>query len=114
MILFKELHESDDVDHHLFQKVEEYKIVECRGDDKFGRKVIVCSACRLPHEDVIKNSEFKTVDKFYECLLKYILRTFDRYVDMDYVIIYFHHGLRSYNRPSYGWLMKAYVKIDRR
>jgi hypothetical protein len=33
---------------------------------------------------------------------------------MDYVIIYFHHGLRSYNRPSYGWLMKAYVKIDRK
>ncbi len=66
----KELHDTEDVDHHLVTKVEEYRIVECRGDDKFGRKVIVCSACRLPHEDVIKNSEYKTVDKFYDCLLK--------------------------------------------
>jgi hypothetical protein len=69
-LIFKELPENEDFDHYLFRKVEEYKIVECRGDDKFGRKVIVCSACRLPHEDVIKNSEFKTVDKFYEYLLK--------------------------------------------
>ena len=51
-------------------KIAEYGIVECCGDDKFGRKTIVCSACRLPNEDAIKNSEFKTVDKFYDCLLK--------------------------------------------
>ena len=55
----KDLPETEDADHHLLQKVEEYKIVECRGDDKFGRKVIVCSACRLPREDVIKNSEYQ-------------------------------------------------------
>lgn len=47
-------------------------------------------------------------------LHRYILRTFDRYVDMDYVIVYFHHGLRSYNRPSYGWLTKTYMKVDRK
>jgi hypothetical protein len=71
LCVYKEIQETEDVDHHLVIKIEEYKIVECRGDDKFGRKVIVCSACRLPHEDVIKNSEYKTVDKFYNCLLKY-------------------------------------------
>ncbi|CAF0829049.1 unnamed protein product [Adineta ricciae] len=109
-----DLQDADDADYQLMTKIAEYGIVECCGDDKFGRKTIVCSACRLPHGDVIKNSEFKTVQKFYDCLLKYVLRTFDQYVDMDYVIIYFHHGLRSYNRPSYGWLMKAYVKIDRK
>ncbi len=70
LCIYKEIQETEDVDHHLVIKIEEYKIVECRGDDKFGRKVIVCSACRLPNEDVIKNSEYKTVDKFYNCLLK--------------------------------------------
>ncbi|CAF0905843.1 unnamed protein product [Adineta steineri] len=108
------LHDTEDVDYQLMAKIAEYGIIECCGDDKFGRKTIVCSACRLPSEDVIKNSDFKTIQKFHECLLKYFLRTFDQYVDVDYVIIYFHHGLRSYNRPSYGWLMKAYVRIDRK
>jgi len=51
-------------------KITEYGIVELSGDDKFGRKTIVFSACRLPHENTIKNSDFKTVDKFYDCLLK--------------------------------------------
>ncbi len=66
----KALHDTEDVDYHLMTKISEYGIVESCGDDKFGRKTIVCSACRLPNEDLIKNSEFKTVDKFYECLLK--------------------------------------------
>jgi len=46
--------------------------------------------------------------------IRFILRTFDQYVDMDYVIVYFHHGLHSYNRPTYGWLLSAYRHIDRK
>ncbi|CAF1255675.1 unnamed protein product [Rotaria magnacalcarata] len=109
-----EFHDTEGVDYHLMQKIADYGIIELCGEDKFGRKTIVCSACRLPHENIIKNSEFKTVNKFYDCLLKYILITFDQYVDMDYVIIYFHHGLCSYNRPAYGWLLSAYFNIDRK
>ncbi len=52
------------------KQISDYGIVELCGEDKFGRKTIVCSACRLPHENIIKNTEFKTVDKFYDCLLK--------------------------------------------
>ncbi|CAF2387859.1 unnamed protein product [Rotaria sp. Silwood2] len=109
-----EFHDTEDPDYHLLRKIADYGIIELCGEDKFGRKTIVCSACYLPHEDAIHNSEFKTVDKFYDCLLKYVLRTFDQYVDMDYVIIYFHHGLRSYNRPSYRWLLSAYLHMDRK
>ncbi|CAF0754260.1 unnamed protein product, partial [Rotaria sp. Silwood1] len=109
-----ELHDTEDVDYQLMTKIAEYGIIECCGDDKFGRKTIVFSACRLPNEELIRNSEFKTVIKFRECLFKYFLQAFDQYVDMDYVLIYFHYGLRSYNRPSYGWLMKSYLKIDRK
>ena len=70
MSVEKDLPDTEDVDYQLMAKIAEYGIVECCGDDKYGRKTIVCSACRLPHEDVIKNSEFQTVQKFYECLLK--------------------------------------------
>ncbi len=52
------------------KRISEYGIFDLGGEDKFGRKTIICSACRLPHENLIKNSEFKTVEKFYECLLK--------------------------------------------
>lgn len=51
-------------------KIADYGIIECCGDDKFGRKTIVFSSCRLPNQNVIKNSEFKTVVKFHECLFK--------------------------------------------
>ncbi|UJR10182.1 hypothetical protein I4U23_014397 [Adineta vaga] len=108
------VHDTEDPDYNLMRKIAEYGIVELCGEDRFGRKTIICSACRLPHENIIRNSEFQTVDKFYDCLLKYILRTFDQYADMDYVIIYFHHGLHSHNRPSYSWLMRAYMNIDRK
>jgi hypothetical protein len=77
-----ELHDTEDVDHHLVTKVEEYRIVECRGDDKFGRNVIVCSACRLPHEDVIKNKHL--IDMLIWIMLLFIFI-------MDYVRIIDHH-----------------------
>lgn len=62
-----------------------------------------------------KNFILANLLKFSPLLnVRYCLRTFDQYADMDYVVIYFHHGLRSFNRPSYGWLMKAYMKVDRK
>jgi hypothetical protein len=67
---FKEFHNTEDPDYRLMKKVSEYGIFDLCGEDKFGRKTIACSACRLPHENLIKNSEFKTMDKFYDCLLK--------------------------------------------
>ena len=70
VLIFQVLDEIEDVDDSLMKKIAEYEIVELCGEDKFGRKTIVCSACRLPNEDTIKNSEFKTVNNFYDCLLK--------------------------------------------
>lgn len=52
------------------KRIGDYGIVELCGEDKFGRKIITCSACRLPHANLIQNTDFKTVDKFYDCLLK--------------------------------------------
>lgn len=62
--------DAEDADYHLMTKIADYGIIECCGDDKFGRKTIVFSSCRLPNQNVIKNSEFKTVVKFHECLFK--------------------------------------------
>jgi Rho GTPase-activating protein 1 len=94
--------------------IAEYNIINYAGDDRYGRKILVCSACRLPNDEQIRLTYFQTLDYFYDCLYNYILKTYDPYVNMDYVIVYFHHGLHSRNRPSYTWLVRAYRRIDRK
>lgn len=33
---------------------------------------------------------------------------------MDYILVYFHYGLRSSNKPSLKWLREAYGEFDRK
>lgn len=114
MFLSKDLPDSEDAEVDLMKNIADYDILQYAGDDKFGRKIITCSADRLPNEDQIKRTEFRNLDVFYDYLFDYVLKTFDQYVMMDYVIVYFHDGLNSQNRPSYTWLMRAYRHIDRK
>ncbi|XP_063294438.1 rho GTPase-activating protein 1 isoform X2 [Pelobates fuscus] len=87
-----------------YYDIARHQIVEVAGDDKYGRKIVVFSACRLPpcHElDHIK-------------LLEYLKHTLDQYVESDYTLVYLHHGLTSENKPSLGWLRDAYREFDRK
>lgn len=45
---------------------------------------------------------------------RYIRHTLDQYVEEDYVIVYFHYGLSSRNKPKLSWLMQAYKEFDRK
>ncbi|XP_055954874.1 rho GTPase-activating protein 8 isoform X2 [Patella vulgata] len=87
-----------------FYDVERYGIIEVAGDDLYGRKVIVFSSCKLPSN--------KTFD--HQRLLEYIKHTLDKYVEEDYVLVYFHYGLRSSNKPKLSWLIQAYKAFDRK
>ncbi|XP_052008176.1 rho GTPase-activating protein 1-like [Xyrauchen texanus] len=87
-----------------FYDIARYKIVEVAGDDNFGRKVIVFNACRIPHQDLLDQHR----------LLMYLKQTLDKYVESDYTLIYFHHGLTSENKPSLSWLRDAYREFDRK
>ncbi|XP_068116196.1 rho GTPase-activating protein 1 [Hyperolius riggenbachi] len=87
-----------------YYDIARHQIVEVAGDDKFGRKIVVFSSCRLPpcHQlDHVK-------------LLQYLKHTLDQYVESDYTLIYLHHGLTSENKPSLGWLRDAYREFDRK
>ncbi|XP_069821475.1 rho GTPase-activating protein 1 [Dendropsophus ebraccatus] len=87
-----------------YYDIARHQIVEVAGDDKFGRKIVVFSACRLPpcHQlDHVK-------------LLQYLKHTLDQYVESDYTLVYLHHGLTSENKPSLGWLRDAYREFDRK
>ncbi|KAK7483278.1 hypothetical protein BaRGS_00025445 [Batillaria attramentaria] len=87
-----------------FSDVERYGIVEVAGDDMYGRKVIVVSACKLP-----SNKSFD-----HQRLLEYIKHTLDKYVEQDYVLVYFHYGLNSRNKPKLSWLLQAYRELNRK
>ena len=38
----------------------------------------------------------------------------DMYVENDYIIVYFHYGLTSENRPSFKWLKTVYSELERK
>lgn len=96
---------SEDVKQNYdFSDIAKHGIVEVAGDDKYGRKVIVISACRLPSNKMFNH------DKFF----KYLMHTLDQYVENDYSLVYFHYGLSSKNKPSLSWLWQIYKAFGRK
>ncbi|XP_011790189.1 PREDICTED: rho GTPase-activating protein 8 [Colobus angolensis palliatus] len=71
------------------------------GDDRFGRRVVTFSCCRMPPSHELDHQR----------LLEYLKYTLDQYVENDYTIVYFHYGLNSRNKPSLGWLQSAYKEF---
>lgn len=47
-------------------------------------------------------------------IIRYIKYTLDQYVENDYTLVYFHHGLSSSNKPSFSWLYQVYKELDRK
>ncbi|KAI5618575.1 rho GTPase-activating protein 1 [Silurus asotus] len=87
-----------------FYDIARHQIVEVAGDDNFGRKVIVFSACRMPPQHQLN----------HHMLLMYLKQTLDKYVESDYTLIYFHHGMTSENKLSLSWLRDAYREFERK
>uniref|UniRef100_A0A8C3GXK3 Rho GTPase activating protein 1 n=1 Tax=Corvus moneduloides TaxID=1196302 RepID=A0A8C3GXK3_CORMO len=87
-----------------YYDIARHHIVEVAGDDKYGRKVILFSACRMPPSHQLDHVK----------LLEYLKFTLDQYVESDYTLVYLHHGLTSENKPSLSWLRDAYREFDRK
>ncbi|XP_028916243.1 rho GTPase-activating protein 1 [Ornithorhynchus anatinus] len=87
-----------------YYDIARHQIVEVAGDDKYGRKIIVFSACRMPPNHQLDHVK----------LLGYLKHTLDQYVESDYTLLYLHHGLTSENKPSLSWLRDAYREFDRK
>ncbi|XP_043286655.1 rho GTPase-activating protein 1 [Venturia canescens] len=93
-------------DEEDYLDISRLGIVEVVGDDSAGRKVIVVSACKLPPvgKEVFNHAK----------LLRYLTHTLDTFVEQDYSLVYFHHGLTSKNKPPLSWLWQAYKAFDRK
>ncbi|XP_069484264.1 rho GTPase-activating protein 8 isoform X3 [Ambystoma mexicanum] len=90
--------------HHPYYDVARHNIIQVAGDDNSGRMVITFSCCRMPPSYQIDHVR----------LLEYLKFTLDRYVENDYIVVYFHYGLNSRNKPSLSWLQSAYKEFDRK
>ncbi|XP_041071766.1 rho GTPase-activating protein 8-like isoform X2 [Carcharodon carcharias] len=86
-----------------FYDVARHGIVQVAGDDNYGRKLVIFSCCRMPPSHQLNHRK----------LLEYLKYTLDQYVESDYILVYFHYGLRSSNKPSLSWLQNAYKEFDR-
>uniref|UniRef100_A0AAQ5X7P2 Rho-GAP domain-containing protein n=1 Tax=Amphiprion ocellaris TaxID=80972 RepID=A0AAQ5X7P2_AMPOC len=82
---------------HTYYDVARHGIIQVSGDDNFGRKLISFSSCLLPPSHLLNHRR----------LLEYLRFTLDQYVEMDYILVCFHHRLRSRNKPSLNWLHQA-------
>ncbi|CAK6973874.1 rho GTPase-activating protein 8-like [Scomber scombrus] len=89
---------------HPYYDVARHGIIQVSGDDNYGRKLIIFSSCCLPPSHQLNHRR----------LLEYLKFTLDQYVEMDYILVYFHFGLRSSNKPSLRWLREAYGEFDRK
>ncbi|XP_072408457.1 rho GTPase-activating protein 8-like isoform X2 [Chiloscyllium punctatum] len=87
-----------------FFDVARHGIVQIAGDDNYGRKLVIFSSCRMPPSHQLNHRK----------LLEYLKYTLDQYVESDYILVYFHYGLRSSNKPSLSWLQQAYKEFDRK
>ena len=107
-----------DVSIEDFSDLAEHGIVDVVGDDKGGRKIIVVSACKLPPNKDFDNQRFlRFIHKLIHVrillsLFRYLMTTLDQYVDMDYSLVYFHHGLTSRNKPPLSWLWGLYKVLS--
>ncbi|KAA0190668.1 hypothetical protein HAZT_HAZT001831 [Hyalella azteca] len=87
-----------------FSDIAKHGIVDIVGDDPYGRKVVVVSACKLPSNKTFDHAKF----------LAYLMHTLDQYVEQDYSLVYFHFGLNRNNKPPFSWLWSVYKLLDRK
>lgn len=100
----KPIDEEEEAEKGDYHDIARHGIIEVAGDDVLGRKVIVFSACKLPPKTELNHQR----------LLEFMKLTLDQYVEFDYVIVYFHHGMTSKNKPKLSWLLQVYRELDRK
>lgn len=79
------------------------KFIDYIGTDTHGQPIIAIYACRLPERKNLNNSIF----------IDFIIKTMEQYVQNDYVIAYFHQGLKDISKPSLTFLWNSYKELDR-
>uniref|UniRef100_A0A182WZ36 Rho-GAP domain-containing protein n=1 Tax=Anopheles quadriannulatus TaxID=34691 RepID=A0A182WZ36_ANOQN len=66
------------------------KFIEFIGTDKQGQPIIAIYACRLPERKDLNSNIF----------IDFIIKSMEEFVQNDYIIAYFHQGMKDNNKPA--------------
>lgn len=101
---YEEQLKPPDIDEDAIRRdLSKRKFIDYIGTDKHGQPIIAIYACRLPERKNLNNSIF----------IDFIIKTMEQYVQNDYVIAYFHQGLKDNSKPSLTFLWNSYKELDR-
>ncbi|XP_039448421.1 rho GTPase-activating protein 68F [Culex pipiens pallens] len=79
------------------------KFIEFIGTDKHGQPIIAIYACSLPERKDLNTNIF----------IDFIIKSMEEFVQNDYIIAYFHQGMKDNNKPSLQFLWNSYKELDR-
>ncbi|XP_061402266.1 rho GTPase-activating protein 68F [Musca vetustissima] len=98
---------EDDFEDQLREENENFSISPKRkncdflGTDKQGRHIFGIYASRFPEKSQM------------ESFIRDIIKEIEPYVENDYILVYFHQGLKEDNKPSAQFLWNSYKELDR-
>ena len=78
-----------------------------------GTSLCLCIVSVVEHCD-LTDIKGKIYFIYLFVCFSYLRHTLDQYVENDYTLVYFHHGLDRRSRPSFAWLRQAYSEFDRK
>uniref|UniRef100_A0AAG5DB64 Rho-GAP domain-containing protein n=2 Tax=Anopheles atroparvus TaxID=41427 RepID=A0AAG5DB64_ANOAO len=79
------------------------KFIEFIGTDKQGQPIIAIYACRLPERKDLNSNIF----------IDFIIKSMEEFVQNDYIIAYFHQGMKDNSKPALQFLWNSYKELDR-
>lgn len=90
-------------DAKIMEELKTNKFIDLIGADEYGQHIFAIYACNLPAKRTVHSGK----------IVEIIIEKMEEYVKNDYVLIYFHQGLKDESKPSIQFLWNAYKELDR-
>jgi len=97
-LYYKFLRQSQQLD---LSDIARLQIIYQSGKDSQGRAIVMILGSRLPE----KRNQLDRV-------FLYIIKTLDKIVESDYVVVYLHTLMEDKSKPEFSWLEQVYNQID--
>jgi hypothetical protein len=97
-LYYKFLQQSQQLD---LSDVARLHIIYQSGKDSQGRDIIMIIGNRLPEKRAHLDRVFL-----------YIIKTLDKIVESDYIVVYMHANMDKKSKPEFSWLEQVYNQID--
>jgi len=81
--------------------IAKLQIIYQSGKDSQGRNIVMFIGNRLPEKRTHLDRVFL-----------YIIKTLDKIVESDYVVVYLHSNFENKSKPEFSWLEQVYNQID--